>query len=54
MTQQTKPQAPASKPLYPTGRCNFCRFTVPAKALWCSTGCAQDYAAAEQTEGKTA
>lgn len=35
----------AHKPLHPKLRCNFCALAVPPKALWCSTSCAQDYAA---------
>ena len=29
----------------PKCRCNFCGLIVPPKALWCSTSCAQEFAA---------
>lgn len=35
----------ARKQLIPTGCCNFCGWIVPKLALWCSSGCAQDFAA---------
>jgi hypothetical protein len=30
--------------LVPRERCHYCDFTVGKGALWCSTGCATDYA----------
>lgn len=33
------------KPVVPNGCCRFCMYKVPPRALWCSTECAQDYAA---------
>lgn len=32
------------KPLAPKGTCNYCGFSVPKLALWCSSPCANLYA----------
>lgn len=34
----------AGAPLIPKCHCFYCDLAVPAKALYCSTVCAQDYA----------
>lgn len=33
----------AGKPPAPKNECNYCGYHVPPRALWCSTGCAQEF-----------
>lgn len=38
----------SGRSLVPAGGCHFCGHMVGKGALWCSTGCAQDYATERQ------
>lgn len=40
--------------LYGTGKCHWCCYTVPPRALWCSADCAAEYAEETRQEAAAA
>ncbi len=44
-TKEERDARRTAGPLYACGKCHFCGFKVPPKALWCCGECAQDYQA---------